>query len=265
MTRSCSLHSLQPPVSVEHVTSPSILVDGRFHEAASRWLRRKYLLRPIERRSTATPAGSRVTSPTSETNVGSTTQANAMPTFSPRPMTMSEPSTKLCNSIKIPRSVRLRGAQLSTLKQIHEFLREAYGVPLPFRLVTFTNPVGVKATTAIELRARTRQGSSGVPVTPGYAELLVQGALRIDRDGHQTLSRSVDRDAAPVSLGLATGVRHETLATITTYEIPALTDRPFTSCVFRTSSRRATLVARRWSLPIGYTQCMTTSMVAGRS
>jgi hypothetical protein len=39
----------EPPVSVEHVTSPSILVDGKFHEAAPRWLRRKYLLRPIER------------------------------------------------------------------------------------------------------------------------------------------------------------------------------------------------------------------------
>ncbi len=38
----------EPLIPVEHVTSPSILVDGRFHEAASRWLRRKFLLRPVE-------------------------------------------------------------------------------------------------------------------------------------------------------------------------------------------------------------------------
>ncbi|MHB1733151.1 MAG: hypothetical protein ACYCU8_06805, partial [Ferrimicrobium acidiphilum] len=36
------------PHEVEHVDAPSILVDGEFHVAASRWLLRKYRLRPVE-------------------------------------------------------------------------------------------------------------------------------------------------------------------------------------------------------------------------
>lgn len=220
----------EPPVSVEHVTSPSILVNGRFHEAASRWLRRKYLLRPIE--STVNSHASRLAR-----YIAYLRNARGLNHPSERHADLfaatDDDVRAFYRALQFDQDTAVSSAtwraQLSTLKQIHEFLREAYGVPLPFRLVTFTNPVGVKATTAIELRARTRQGSSGVPVTPGYAELLVQGALRIDRDGHQTLSRSVDRDAALVNFGLATGLRHETLATITTYEIPALTDRPFTS------------------------------------
>ena len=38
----------EPPLLVEHVSSPSIMVDGRFHTVASRWLWRKHSLRPVE-------------------------------------------------------------------------------------------------------------------------------------------------------------------------------------------------------------------------
>lgn len=220
----------EPPISVEHVTSPSILVDGRFHEAASRWLRRKYLLRPID--GTVNSHASRLARYISylrnERGLNHSEERYADLFAATDDDVRAFYRALQFNQDTAVSSATWR-AQLSTLKQIHEFLQEAYGVRLPFRLTTFTNPVGMKMTTASELRARTRQGSSGVPVTPGYAELLVQGALRIDRDGHQIQSKVVDRDAALVSLGLATGMRHQTLATITTYEIPELTSRPFTS------------------------------------
>ena len=220
----------EPPILVEHITSPSILVYGRFHEAASRWLRRKYLLRPVE--STVNSHASRlaryIAYLRNERGLNHPDERHADLFAATDDDVRAFYRALQFNQDTAVSSATWR-AQLSTLKQVHEFLREAYGVPLPFRMVTFTNPVGVKGTTAIELRARTRQGSSGVPVTPGYAELLIQGALRIDRDGHQILSRSVDRDTALVNLGMATGMRHETLATITIYEIPALTERPFTS------------------------------------
>ncbi|GAB7043154.1 hypothetical protein JCM9533A_70050 [Catenuloplanes niger JCM 9533] len=37
----------EPALRVEHVDSPSILVDGRYHTAASHWLRRKHQRRPV--------------------------------------------------------------------------------------------------------------------------------------------------------------------------------------------------------------------------
>jgi integrase len=119
--------------------------------------------------------------------------------------------------------------QLSTIKQFHEFLRELYDVPLPFRLTTFMTAGGFTGTTAPDLRPRTKVGSRGTPITPGFAELLVQGAYRIDRDGRQQSGLVVDRDAAFVSLGLATGMRLGSLSHVTTYEIPEKSSGPFTT------------------------------------
>ena len=96
-------------------------------------------------------------------------------------------------------------------------------------MVTFTNPAGFAGTTIPGLRPRTNVGSRGIPIAPGYLELLIQGALRIDRDGRQSLSRSVERDAALISLGASSGMRHETLTYITTYEIPPLSGSPLTT------------------------------------
>lgn len=219
-----------PPISVEHVASPSILVDGHFHEAASRWLHRKYLLRPVEStiRSHANRLAHYISFLRNERGLNHPEEQAADVFVATEDDVRAYYRTQQFDHQTAVSSATWRG-RLSTLKQVHEFLRESYAVPLPFHLVTFTNPAGFRATTAIELRARTRQGSSGVPITPEYVELLLQGALRIDRRGHQIASRAADRDLALISLAVASGIRHETLATLTTYEVPLIGDRSFTS------------------------------------
>ena len=207
---------------VEHVTAPSIMIDGRFHVAGSRWLRRKYLLRPVEAtvRSHADRLAHYIAYLGNErglvhpdqyqSDVFAATEADIRAFYRARQFT---PETAVSSATW--------RAQLSTIKQFHEFLREVFGLAIPFRVLTFTNPAGYASTTAPDLRPRTKVASSGTPITPGFAELLIQGAMRIDRDGKQTNSKTVERDTALISLGLGSGLRHGTLATITTYEIPS--------------------------------------------
>jgi len=210
------------PLPVEHVKAPSIMIDGRFHVAGSRWLRRKYLFRPVDAtvRSHADRLANYIAYLRNErglvhpdqyqSDVFAVTEPDIRAFYRARQFT---PETAV--------SSPTWRAQLSTIKQFHEFLREVYGLAIPFRVLTFTNPAGYASTTAPDLRPRTRVASSGTPITPGFAELLIQGAMRIDRDGKQTSSKAVERDAALISLGLGSGLRHGTLATITTYEIPS--------------------------------------------
>lgn len=218
------------PLPVEHVMAPSILVDGRFHTAGCHWLRRKSMVRPVH--STLVAHARRL--------------ANYIG-FLRNDRGLDHPDERFADLFAATEDdvfafYRARQfhaetavssaawrAQLSTIKQAHEFLRATYDVPIPFRVVTFINPAGYASTTAPELRARTRTGSRGNPITPGYAELLVQGALRIDQHGHQSNARTVDRDAAAVSLALGSGLRHGTLTNITTYEIPPVVATPFTT------------------------------------
>jgi len=55
------------------------------------------------------------------------------------------------------------------------------------------------------------------------------GALRVDLRGRQDLYKGADRDAAIISLALATGMRRNTLANFTTYELPPSNSLPFTT------------------------------------
>ena len=55
------------------------------------------------------------------------------------------------------------------------------------------------------------------------------GALRVDLNGAQDDYAGADRDQALISLCLGTGVRRHNLAYVTTYEVPARTELPFTT------------------------------------
>ena len=257
------------PLPVQHVDAPSLLVDGRVHTAASRWLLRKYRYRPVE--STVISHARRLAHyiaylrnergldhpDPSRADLFAATEDDVRAFYRARQFA---PETAVTSDAW--------RAQLSTIKQVHEYLAETYHVPIPFRITTFTTPVGTTATTAIDLRPRTRSASRGTPLTPGFAELLVQGALRIDHNGRQTDAKTVDRDAAAISLALGSGVRHETLANITTYEIPSATTQPFT--VIRVpdfitkgdAGGDALFFARRLPLIRGYTDGARAELVA---
>jgi hypothetical protein len=216
------------PLPVEHVDSPSILVDGEFHAAANRWLRRKYLLRPVK---------ASIESHASRLCVYISYLRNDLGLDHPDQrkadvFAVNEDGVHtFYRSRQFDRDTAVSSAtwasQLSTIKQFHEFLRDTYGMPVPFGIRNFINPAGYQSTTVPSLRPRTRTASRGIPITPGWADLLIQGALRIDKNGAQSNSRSVDRDAAAISLALASGIRHGTLASLTTYEVPQSTGTPF--------------------------------------
>lgn len=218
----------EAPLRVEHIEAPSVMVDGRYHIAACRWLLRKYQMRPVIdtvgsharrlklwieflRNERGLDAPSQFAA-----DVFVATEDDAFAYY--RARQFDESSRVDSNTWR---------SQLSTIKQFHEWLRDTYGVPLPFSISTFRLPSGQQVSSARELRPRRRTSSRGTPVTPGFASLLVQGAMRVDVDGAQTSSRTVDRDAAFVSLGLATGMRLGTLTDITIYEIPAPSRQPF--------------------------------------
>src|SRR5690606_39253589 len=156
-------------------------------------------------------------------------------------------------------------AQLSTIKQAHEFLRATYDVPIPFRVVTFINPAGYASTTAPELRARTRTGSRGNPITPGYAELLVQGALRIDQHGHQNNARTVDRDARRSALLWARASGTERSPTSPPTRSRRWSPRRSRPCGSRTSSPRATPAAKVGSSRTASSSSTPTSTAPGPS
>ena len=186
----------EPALCVEHVVAPSIVVDGRFHTAASKWLLRKFLKRPV----LATIVSHAARLALYIVYLRNERGLDHPDEFQADVFVVTEEDLQ---ALYRDRQFRLETAvssntwrsQKSTIKQFHEFLLGEFKVPLPFRLLTFTNPAGFPATTIPDLRPRTWVGSRGTPVTPGYAELLLQGALRIDRDGRQSNSRCVDRDA----------------------------------------------------------------------
>ena len=216
------------PLPVEHVSAPSILVGGRYHVAGSRWLLRKHNIRPVE---ATTLAHARrlagwIRNLRTERGLDSTEQF-AADVF----VATEEDMFAYYRQRQFDERSRVSSAtwkaELSTIKQFHEWMHATYRVPLPFRLTTFRTRTGQRRTTAHELRPRRRQASAGTPLTPGFASLLVQGAQRVDMDGVQADARTVDRDAGLVGLGLSTGMRLGSLTDITTYEIPALTRQPF--------------------------------------
>lgn len=122
------------------------------------------------------------------------------------------------------------GRAASSLKRLYEYCQRAYRHASPFRITSFALPNGGRGTTIAQYRPRRRKtGSAGVPLTPHFAELLVMGALRVDLDGRQDLYGPADRDAAIISLALATGMRRNSLANLTTYEVPPTSELAFTT------------------------------------
>jgi site-specific recombinase XerD len=217
-----------PGLPVEHVRSPSILVDGRFHSAAGRWLRRRHNIRPVEA-TTSTHARRLAGYIRYLRNVRGLDHPDE---WQADVFAASEDDIRaLYRARQYDRDTRVSSnawrGELSTIKQFHEFAREVYGIPIPFRVVTFTNPAGYRATTAPDLKPRTRTRSRGTPITPGFVELLIQGGYRIDHNGRQTSSRSVDRDGAFISLAVGTGMRLGTLVDVTTYEVPTRSAQRF--------------------------------------
>ncbi len=118
----------------------------------------------------------------------------------------------------------------SAIKRFYEYAQRTYQHPPPFTIQRFTHHSGFSGTTIARYQPRRRNtGSAGTPLTPEFTELLLMGALRIDRDGRQELYRGADRAHAILSLGLGTGLRRNNLANVTIFEIPPLSVLPITT------------------------------------
>lgn len=116
------------------------------------------------------------------------------------------------------------------IKRFYEHAQRAYFHPPPFEIRAFETRGGYGGTQVAGYEPRRRRaGSAGKPLTPGWAEQLLMGALRVDLNGAQDDYAGADRDQALISLCLGTGVRRHNLAYVTTYEVPPLSDLPFTT------------------------------------
>ncbi|WP_155892916.1 hypothetical protein [Intrasporangium chromatireducens] len=110
----------------------------------------------------------------------------------------------------------------TALKLFYEYLERRYQIPAPFELGTVPHHItGRPVRSIVGYRPRrAARGSSGLPLEPAYVELLLQAALRIDRDGAQQDYLGADRDHAILALAFASGLRRNNLANVTTYEVP---------------------------------------------
>ncbi|MFE7330759.1 hypothetical protein ACFU8W_38625 [Streptomyces sp. NPDC057565] len=217
------------PLPVEAVAAPSIMVDGRFHTAACRWLKRRHDSKPVSETSVAharrlvtyiqflRDERHRIHPDEFRSDVFATTAEDLKAFYRQR---QYDPEKLVASSTWKDQRV--------TIKLFHQFLLNTYGVPLPFTLRRVFLKSGQSVEAMEGLQPRRRAGSRGTPITPEFADLLVQAALRIDSRGRQRTNAAVDRDAALVSLGLAAGLRRGTLAAITHYEIPPESEEDFT-------------------------------------
>lgn len=113
----------------------------------------------------------------------------------------------------------------SAIKRLYEYLHRRHGHPVPFPLVN-TRFNGFTGTGVAGYRPRrTSTGSAGTPIDPHFTQLLLQAALRIDRDGNQSDYAGAERDHALLSLAFASGLRRSNLSHVTHYEVPAATPR----------------------------------------
>jgi len=154
----------EPPLRVEHVDSTSILVDGRYHTAASHWLRRKHQRQPVM-----------------DTTVAHARRLAAWIEYLRVVRHRVDPAEHRSDVFVADEDTQVSSAtwqaQHSTLKQFHEFLHRTYNVPLPFDLERINLPDGRSVQAIAGLKPRRRTGSRGTPITPGFADLLVQGRL----------------------------------------------------------------------------------------
>lgn len=113
----------------------------------------------------------------------------------------------------------------SAVKRLYEYLHRRHAHPVPFPLVN-TRFNGFTGTGVAGYRPRrTNTGSAGTPIDPHFTQLLLQAALRIDRDGTQSDYAGAERDHALLSLAFASGLRRSNLSHVTHYEVPAPTPR----------------------------------------
>lgn len=116
------------------------------------------------------------------------------------------------------------------IKRFYEHAQRAYFHPPPFEIRAFETRDGYRGTKVAGYEPRRRRtGSAGKPLTPGWAEQLLMGALRVDLDGAQDHYAGADRDHALISLCLGTGVRRHNLVNVTTFEVPPLSDLQLTT------------------------------------
>jgi|FLOH01.1.fsa_nt_gi integrase len=105
------------------------------------------------------------------------------------------------------------------LFHIHVHSKDRLDLALPFPLNTVTTQDGyVYQSTGLSVPDKA--GSKGTPLTPDFADILLQGAKRLDSNFNEHDGPAVMRDWALVSHALATGMRRESLAMATIYEIP---------------------------------------------
>src|SRR4051812_27438730 len=148
----------EPALRVEHVESPSVLVDGRYHTAASHWLRRKHQRRPVMDTTVAHArrlaawieylrvVRHRVDPAEHRSDVFVADEEDLLAYYRAR---QYDQDTQVSSSTW--------QAQRSTLKQFHEFLHRSYNVPLPFDLERINLPDGRSVQAIAGLRPRCRQ------------------------------------------------------------------------------------------------------------
>lgn len=109
----------------------------------------------------------------------------------------------------------------TAIKQFHEWLRETYGVAMPFTVEFFRTPYGVVSSMR-EGRNVIKASAAGTPLEPPQIPELLAAAWRQGPDGAASQTNITGaRDAAFIALGLACGARANTLAHLTIYELPS--------------------------------------------
>ncbi|WP_284989486.1 site-specific integrase [Arthrobacter sp. efr-133-TYG-120] len=201
----------EPPIPVSPVLSPVLTVDGLIESDATEWLAHVF-----ER------TGGTKTSAAQADRICVLAEFLLEKNCSLRGATRKHIVAYVKH--RTVSDARVSGAtwhrDRSAIKPFYEWLRETYGIPLPFTLDVIHTPWGQK-TSMREGRNVPRNSAAGTPIEPSQVPELLAAAWRIGHDGQlSTTNRTGARDAAFVSLGLACGARADTLTHLTIYELP---------------------------------------------
>jgi len=200
-----------PPLDVPPVRSPVLLVDGRVEPDATRWLA------DVSARTARTA--------TAQSYAESLAQ---FLTFLRRSNTSLRGATRshvvaYVNARTVDRTTRVAGTtwmrDRTTIKQFYTWLRETYGVSLPFTIDTVMTPRG-PVDSMREGRGVARAAAAGTPLTPSLIPHLLAAAWRLGPGGELGETTIGARDAALIGLGLACGARASSLAHLTIWEVP---------------------------------------------
>ena len=211
-----------PALPVPRRCGPGILADGRFHTSGCRWLQLRVDRSEGTLRRNAADLAGYIRFLLCERGLHHADPARSDVFAATYDDLLAYRSHQLTECRVSP----ARWSQInSSIKQFHEFAQQHYGLRLPWTPRAIPVRLHGHVVQSNQLGARTKRGSSGVPLDPYYAELLVQGAMRVDVDGVDHGGPAVERDVALVCLGLATGARRHTATYLTAYELPSPTDR----------------------------------------